>query len=304
METRQSNSTSVDSSGTTLPGLDSRILNSRRIQDGAYLPPSFELIPRLLLFLEDLEVNCGALADLIRVDAALTAGVIRLANSALHARGNRTQTLTDAINRVGLREVYRTVMKIIASPVLLNSEQTGLERLDLWRHSLATAVAAQFLARTVALEDPEVAFTAALLHDIGKVLICQAVGPDYISLVEDSKLTGKPLYEAEMAIFGTDHTQVAAKVMQHWNFPERIISAVAMHHHPANAPRAHAPLAALIYAGDILAYRSGNGYGFPSFVIDPDPAFLELINLTPASLEATEEEVRLAIVREQAPFQE
>lgn len=109
----------------------------------AYLPPAFELVPRLLLLLDDPEADPESLAELIRVDAGLTADVLRIANTAYFGRSERSATLQHAILRLGLNEVYRIVMKVVTSPILAISHDSALAKLGLWTHSLAVAVAAK-----------------------------------------------------------------------------------------------------------------------------------------------------------------
>src|SRR4051794_39298933 len=104
-----------------------------------YLPPSFELIPRLLLLLDNGDVNCEDLAEIIRMDPSLTADVLRISNGASFGGAHRTDSLSEAIIRIGLREIYRTVMKIVTSPALSSPDAFDFQRVDLWRHSLATA---------------------------------------------------------------------------------------------------------------------------------------------------------------------
>jgi hypothetical protein len=144
------------------------------------------------------DADSEGLVDLIRVDAGLTADILHVANSAPYSRGSRVETLTEAVNRVGSREIYRIITNIIASPVLANSEQRGFARLDLWKHSLSAAVAAQALAMHLPNVEPEVAFTAGLLHDIGKVVLAQAVGPDYVAIMEETKASLTPVFARDL----------------------------------------------------------------------------------------------------------
>src|SRR5437763_296065 len=148
----------------------------------AVLPPSFEMIPRLLLLLDDENTDSEALATIIRVDAGLTADILHVSNAAAFRGGRAIETLEEAIIRLGLRELYRAVMRVIASPVLNSGQEMGLERLNLWSHSLACALAAQTIATQTGYEDPEVAFTAGLLHDLGKMVLAQALRAPYIAL--------------------------------------------------------------------------------------------------------------------------
>lgn len=269
------------------------------ITEASFLPPAFEIIPKLLLLLDDPEGNSEALADLIHIDPGLTANVLQISNSAVHAGAARTETLNQAIMRLGLREIYRMVMKIVASPLLTSTQQPGLARLDLWQHSLATAVAAQILA-TEKGDDPEIAYTSALLHDVGKLVMAQALGKSYVEAVERSSQEKNVLFELERAEFKIDHAQAGGRLLKRWNFPPSVIGAVTHHHSPTSAPKPQARLAATLYAANILAYRIGRGYGFPLYAADPDPAALRLLDLEVRQLQELQEDVRGHLDQEQA----
>jgi putative nucleotidyltransferase with HDIG domain len=209
---------------------------AERVASGfSCVPPSFELIPKLLLLLDDARADGQALADLIRVDAGLTADILRVANSAFYARGGRVGSLLEAANRIGFREIYRTVVDILASPIL-DVSPAGLARLDLWRHSLAAALAAKTIAENTDLADEDIAFTGALLHDVGKIALGCAFGNEYGAVIEQSKALHTGAAPLERVAFDTDHAQVGSTLLKLWNFPEPITTAILFHHAPEDAP--------------------------------------------------------------------
>jgi putative nucleotidyltransferase with HDIG domain len=263
------------------------------------LPPAFELIPRLLVLLDDPDVNAEKIADVIRLDAGLTANVLQLANSVSFAAPRKTKSLSEAVVRVGLREVFRAVVKTVTSPALTSQSSLDRQPINLWQHSLAAAVAAQVLARHLEVEDTETAFTAGLLHDIGKVILAQALAQDYIRVLECCAENNRAIHIAEREAFLADHTEIGGRVLRDWKFPDRIVAAVLRHHAPLTATREHAPLAALIYAANVLAYYVGRGAGYPEHVVHPDEHALELINLEKHTLLIYEEEVTEMIRREE-----
>jgi len=274
---------------------------SNYIVETEFLPPAFELVPRLLLLLDDPEVNSESLADVIRVDPGLTADVLRVCNSASFAGSQRAETIQTAVFRLGLREMYRIVTKVVASPVLTNTPQVpGLEALDLWNHSLAAATAAQTIARDKG-EDREVAFTAGLLHDLGKVVLGHGYPTDYAAVLQKSKESNQPLWQVEQARFKTDHAAIGGKLLKHWNFPDNIVAAVAFHHSPA-AARAHGRLAGIVYLGNVLAYLLGRGIGYPDYAVHPDPGVLRSLDLSPEDIENYTGEVRENFRREKELF--
>lgn len=277
---------------TPLP-LDSIIAELR------HLPAAFELVPRLLLLLDDPEADCDAMAEIIRIDPGLTASVFRIANSARWAVAGKAASLSEAILRLGMREVYQLVIEIVTSPALKTPDAFNFGRVDLWRHSLATAVAAQVLARHGTDESPEFVFTAALLHDIGKTLLSRIAGEEYSELLLTCAETNASVHAAEREAFQTDHTEVAGRLLRAWKLPERMVSAVAGHHWPAKVRDENRGLAALIHVGNAMAYRLNQGNGFPNYAALPDTTALGLIHVAPEDLEGFEEEMVEMLNREE-----
>jgi putative nucleotidyltransferase with HDIG domain len=275
------------------PKTDSGLPIDSIIGGMAFLPPAFELLPRLLLLLDDNEANCEDFAEIIRIDPGLTANVLRVSQSAVFRGSRRADSLSEAVMRLGAREVYRLVMEIVTSPALKMADGYAFGRVDLWRHSLATAIAAETLARKLTSEDAETVFSAALLHDIGKPLLARAAGATYFSLLKNCGENHFALHEAEKENFTVNHTEVAGRLLRCWKFPESIVAAVAGHHSPTTVG------AALIYAGNIIAYRIGQGNGYPPYAVSPDEATLALIGAEPVDLHGYEEEISEKLRREQ-----
>ena len=270
--------------------------------ENAFLPPAFELIPRLLVLLDDPDVNSEALAEVIRVDPGLTADILHTANAALSGSAARIDTVREALLRLGVRQVFRIVMKIVASPVLAGSGDEVLQKLNLWEHSLAAAIGAQFLARQSGGADPELAFTAALLHDIGKVTLAHTYGPAYGALIETARNNARPLYEAERDTFQVDHAQAGSRLLEAWNFPEQIVRGVEGHHDPRRITAPPSTLAAILYTANILAYRSTHGHEYPSYAVAPDPEVLATIGLDFEALLILEKQILEPLEEVQARF--
>jgi putative nucleotidyltransferase with HDIG domain len=276
-----------------VPALDNsdfRQRIERFFAESQFLPPAFQLVPRLLLLLDDPNSETDDLADLVRVDTGLTTDVLKICNSALYAGSYRINTVKDAILRIGVAEVYRIVMAVIASPVLRNAGKVyGAEQPDLWNHSLLVATAAQTLAQAKG-DEPELVFTAGLLHDVGKTVL-NAVFPDeYHRILREAKSTNQALWELERASFKVDHAEVGAQLLQRWNFPLGIVLPVKFHPQPSRAPE-HNAIAAYIYAGNVIAYRLDQGMGFPSYAAAPDEQALAAAGLAVQNFEETAERV-------------
>jgi putative nucleotidyltransferase with HDIG domain len=263
------------------------------------LPAAFEILPQLLRLLDDPEADCSDLAEIIRIDPSLTAAVLRVSNSAWHRSEERTASLSEGISRLGLHEVYRIVLAIATAPGLKGADAAVLGRVDLWQHSLTTAVASQVLAERSNREHPEVVFSAGLSHDIGKTILVRAAREQYVELLQQCIDGNESMASGEREYFGTDHAEVAGWLLSGWKFPERIVAAVAGHHHPETVCKEHRTLAALVWAGNIVAYRLGVGNGYPAYVAAPDRDVLSMIGLQPENLGAYDKEILERLQREQ-----
>jgi putative nucleotidyltransferase with HDIG domain len=277
----------------------------RQIEDfiakADFLPPAFQLLPRLLLLLEDVEANADALADLIRVDPGLTADVLRVCNSATYGLRYRADNIQQAILRIGFREVHRIMMSVIMSPALKNPENTyAANQSDLWNHSLAAAVASQTLALSAGI-DADLAFTAALVHDVGKVVLAHAVPDQVAQVVATAEEKHQPLYEAERAVLKTDHAAVGGRLLDRWGFPQNISTAVRFHHDPAGA-KMEQRLASCLCLANVLAYRVEDPPTLPEYVIFPDARALKELNFTQPALEALVPEIRAQFEAAQKNF--
>jgi putative nucleotidyltransferase with HDIG domain len=166
--------------------------------------------------------------------------------------------LEEAVVRLGFEQVYRLVAASLGARSLASQNQVG-EAGQLWRHSVVTAAAAQLIARDLE-DDQNLIFTAALLHDIGKIILADGLDQTYLKLLQEVEENQYSLLEAEKRVLGVQHSEVGGRLMARWKFPLGLVSGIWFHHHPA-AAHPHERLAAYIYVGDLIAYLVGYGCG-------------------------------------------
>jgi putative nucleotidyltransferase with HDIG domain len=258
---------------------------SQLILGTQFLPPAFQIVPRLLLLLDDSEeANSEKVAELIRVDPGLTADVLRVCNSAHFSGSYRAETLVEAIMRLGLREVYRVVMNVITSPIMSSfSTGHGREETNLWNHSLAVATGAKALAADKGV-NVELAFTTGLIHDIGKIVVTDAAKGDYGQLIQEAAEKKRSVPSIEKEKFGMDHAEVGGRLLSRWNFSPNVIAAVRFHHNPIGAGE-HKALAAVVHTANLLAFHINQGSGHDSYVRYFDQHCLDILDVTPEALE-------------------
>jgi HD-like signal output (HDOD) protein len=132
--------------------------------------------------------------------------------------------------------------------------------------------------------DENTAFTAALLHDVGKIVLNRHLVPLARQLEEAVQRDSVTLLEAEKKLLRVQHAEVGGRLLERWSFPEAIVSAVWFHHQP-RAARPHDRLAACVYLGNCMALRLGEGFGRHPFAVEWRQESLEILRITEADWE-------------------
>jgi len=247
------------------------------------LPPAPVIVPRLLHLLGQAEVDSGQVGEVIACDPALTAAVLRLCNSALLAHANAVANLPEAVLRVGFAPVYEFVVAILGARAMVPAQKGyGIDEGELWKHCVATGLAARCMARARG-SDESLAFTAGILHDIGKLVLAQSLEESYRRLMAEIAERQASLLESEASILGVQHAEIGGRLLERWHFPEALVMAVWHHHNPAGAS-GHEPLAAVVYLGNLVAHFMGFGYGHQALALRGRAEALELAGITAQEL--------------------
>ncbi len=248
------------------------------IRKAKSLPPAPKILPQLMPLLKQTDIDIDKVVQLISFDAVLTAKILKACNSASQAGLQQVSNLNEALLRTGFAEVFRIVAKVVGEQTLGAAQSGyGLGRSELWEHSAVTAVAARIIAEDRGL-DPNVAFTAGLLHDVGKIVLTNALEGSYTRLIEETEKNERSLIEAEKSVLGADHAEVGGRLLTEWSFPKALVDAVTWHHDPAQS-KENAPLAACIYLANMIAAFTGHSFGFQSFALRGRGEALQILNL-------------------------
>jgi len=253
------------------------------------LPSAPKVLPRLKELLSDGNSAMHEIVALIRLDPGIAARVLQVANSAYFSKGVRCFTVDEAVNRVGYGAVYELVSLAVSSQVLVRSlDVYGIEADDLWKLSVAGAIAAELLALRTQ-QDRDVAYTIGLLHCVGMVAI------DEWALRSGCKLTLKhtgfprEAVESERAFFGFTQAEAGAALLRHWDFPASMTEPVRWQYTP-RASASQAKMASLLSAAKWLrsAVCSPKGEKAPP---PPDSGHLQPLGLGAATLQSMVPEV-------------
>jgi putative nucleotidyltransferase with HDIG domain len=246
------------------------------------LPMVPETARKLVTMLNRSDTHRDDLIQTLRCDNVLTAKLLRVCNSAHNGLKNPVASIDQAVLLLGDNSIYRMVCAIGFGGALgFSLPGYAVEANGLWGHSLSVGMGAEYLTEFESYGEfqPSMAFTAGLLHDIGKLLLHQILTPkwraDIRTLMSEDSLSR---IEAEKMVLGAHHAEVGACLLQQWALPESIIEAVANHHAPVVRPVVQ--LSAVVYLADSAAYLSGpSPGGSDAFAFPPTPGMAELLGL-------------------------
>jgi putative nucleotidyltransferase with HDIG domain len=218
------------------------------------LPTLPAIVMELLNNIDNEELNMHDLAQKVSHDMALTAKTLRYANSPYYSTMIKVTTVQQAISLLGLSTVRQIVITAALTGCFPENNCKGFNHKDFWRHSNAVAIAARILARRLKL-NPDVAFTAGLLHDIGALVLATCYTGAYEKVLEQRQELQTTQYETEKQLLGIDHALVGETLATQWNFSEVMIKAIAGHHHPEKPGLGF--LATIVHVADGIAHALG-----------------------------------------------
>jgi putative nucleotidyltransferase with HDIG domain len=218
---------------TCLRGIRTVPTNLDKIVDSiAALPPFPEVARRVLDLSRDPNAGHREIAEVIKYDDAITANCLKLCNSSYYSLSVKVFSINQAVNMLGLKNIIMIVLANSKSLSAYSKPQNKycLTKGELWRHSVTTAIISQLLLKKTRVQDDSILFTAALLHDFGKIVLDQYVEKDTENLIELTQKEGLSLTEAEKDVFGIDHAELGGIIAEQWNFPKILVDSVRNHH--------------------------------------------------------------------------
>lgn len=268
-------------------------LTSERLRAAFATLPAFpRAVQDVLDLLRKPNIELAQLARAIEADAALTMRVLRTANSPFYGSRAGIATVRNACRVLGVHALRNVAIAMLALQQFPADAPSGLPRRELWRHCTAVAAAARFLAQRLG-RDADMAYTAGLLHDIGRMAL-DACFPDAYAQVLARRNSGSiSLYDAELAVFGMDHAAVAAELTRVWQLPEAIIAAVGAHHPEyAGSPDAYGDV---VHLADIVCKALRLGSSGELAVVTDEAQVLQRLGVTCDAVDAWIPEINVQI---------
>jgi putative nucleotidyltransferase with HDIG domain len=215
------------------------------------LPSLPAVVMELLNSIDQEEVDIAVLAKKVSHDQALTAKTLRLANSSLFGLQVKVTTIQQAITFLGFQSTRNLITAAAVTGCFTGKLCPGFDHRSFWRHSIATAACAKVLARHVRFNQ-DYAFTAGLLHDIGRLVLVSSFPELYGEVIAHQRKQDCYALEAERAVLGIDHVEAGLALAEHWNFSDTMRLAIAGHHEPQKPGAGF--LAAIIHVADAIVH--------------------------------------------------
>lgn len=199
----------------------------------AGLPPFPEVARRVLELSRNPDISHKEIAEVLKYDDAITANCLKLCNSSYYSLSVKVFSMAQAVNMLGLKNIIMIALASTKSLSAFAKEQQKycLTKGELWRHSVTTAIISQLLLKCAKVDEDSILFTAALLHDFGKIVLDQYVEGDIENLIELTQKEGVSLIEAEKQVFGIDHAELGGLIAEEWKFPNMLVNSIRNHHH-------------------------------------------------------------------------
>ena len=207
----------------------------RLLRQADALEPLPATATRLVSLLSQSEWMLRDVEEVVRLDLALTARVLRFANSAWTAHLPAVSTVRDALMRIGVGTALSLAIAEGVRPKLLKPLPVfDLQPGRLWQHAVASALATEIVTKRARTPVPPETVTASLLHDVGKIVLDAAIDETTLGALRTAWASGtSSRLDAERQVLGIDHAELGGHVARHWGLPERVAAAITHHHSPS-----------------------------------------------------------------------
>jgi HD-like signal output (HDOD) protein len=255
------------------------------IQKLGDLPPLPRAAARVLRINADSDSSMDEMRRAISSDGALTAQILRIANSPMFGIVRAVETFSQATMVLGFSTIKSIVIASSAKALFCRGS-VGDHEMKLWEHALTAALASRAFCEDLQYPCNEECFLGGLLHDVGRRVLWIRQPEASLALVQESLASGRDLRDLEMDAFGFDHAMVGSAVLDTWKLGASLRNAVRWHHDPPGAPEEDRALTSLVAMGNQLALELGMGLGRPEDLEGATAKAVAILGLGPERLAA------------------
>ncbi|MEK6622438.1 MAG: HDOD domain-containing protein, partial [Planctomycetota bacterium] len=204
----------------------------RAVMDSPALPTLPTVASKLITLTSKSETSIGEIANLLSKDISLSAKVLRIANSAFYSFSSKISTVHQAVSNMGKNAIRSLVLSVSFLTIKSDDVAEYFSYEKFWQKSLSAAVAAKLIMAEIDKSDPEEIFIAALLQDIGELIVMRTFPEQYELVLKTLSETQNDVLTVEEQIIGLNHTVIGYEVTRNWGLPPELLIPIQYHHNP------------------------------------------------------------------------
>jgi len=239
------------------------------------LPPLPQAAQKALALIRDPKSDMASISSVLGKDQILTSLILRMANSVYYGLKYPVTTVQQATVVLGQSTIQSIILAASVAPYLERPiPGYGLDRGELWRHSIGIAAGARIVAEPFGIEIAETAYHAGLLCDIGKLAFEFLLRKEQLNLAKWKAMSFEDL---EIKYFGINHANLGAEIAKKWRLADPLIAAINFHHNPKLAGE-YSQVASAVHIGDAAMMMMGVGIGYDGLQYNLDEYAIEKLN--------------------------
>jgi HD-like signal output (HDOD) protein len=266
------------------------------------LPVLPEIISSVLKLADDPNASGRAMEKLIERDPAITAKILRVANSSYYGMV-KVPTIGRALGVLGMNTIRSLVIGVAYQQVVAGrAEAMHFNKLSFWRHSLAVATGARIIGKMKMPLESEELYGAGMLHDVGMLVMDRFCPDELDQAIRTAQDENCPLHLAEKQVCGFDHSDAGGLLAEKWGLPD-VMSSAILYHHNVLADQEHFETTCIVAAANTLAHQCGLINNNPSGTYELDPVVEAGLNLPTEQLAIIGKVMYEEVMKAQSAFQ-
>ena len=222
--------------------------------------PSLPIVAvKIIQQIKSEKISNNELAEIISYDPALTAKILKIANSAFYGISDGVDSIDRAVHILGQAALKNIALSFVIVKGLKRNNVDNFDHELFWKRSITAAVSAEMLSSKLKVNRGDT-FVIPLLMDIGVLVMYLSNSSEYLKVFDEKRVSGITTIEAEQGVFGYDHQELGSGILKKWNLPDNISLPIAYHHNPEQCPAEMKDLVEVLHLADVASsvYHSSN----------------------------------------------